>query len=284
VAGLLVLVVGGFSFYYINQAQKIKQQQLAQQTPPSTEGAPTSGVGAPTAPATSAPVAEPIATTTPEIIPPVPPAVILPAKNYTKTPDTDNDGLTDEEEKIYQTNALKPDTDGDGYTDGVEALNLYNPIGFKPNRLIDSNTVKVYLNPTYKYSIYYPLDWVAQSVDANNQEVMFTSPTGEFVQVTVEDNSLKMAVTDWYLAQAPGVAAIDLKPVTTKEKIEGIVSPDALMAYIPYSDKIYIIKYDIGTRAEVNFFQTFQMMSNSFRTVGEIETPVIVTPATTTQP
>jgi len=31
--------------------------------------------------------------------------------------DSDNDGLTDEEEKIYGTDPKKQDTDGDGYSD-----------------------------------------------------------------------------------------------------------------------------------------------------------------------
>lgn len=44
--------------------------------------------------------------------------------------DTDNDGLSDYEEvKIYHTNPLKSDTDGDGYSDGAEVKSGYNPNG-----------------------------------------------------------------------------------------------------------------------------------------------------------
>lgn len=44
--------------------------------------------------------------------------------------DTDNDGLSDYEEvKIYHTNPLLSDTDGDGHPDGVEVKNGYNPNG-----------------------------------------------------------------------------------------------------------------------------------------------------------
>jgi hypothetical protein len=50
--------------------------------------------------------------------------------------DTDDDGLYDYEEvKIYQTNPLNPDTDGDGYKDGEEVKNGYNPKG--PGKLIE---------------------------------------------------------------------------------------------------------------------------------------------------
>ncbi len=44
--------------------------------------------------------------------------------------DTDNDGLTDwEEVKIYKTDPLNPDTDKDGVKDGQEALSGRNPLG-----------------------------------------------------------------------------------------------------------------------------------------------------------
>lgn len=47
-----------------------------------------------------------------------------------KIADSDNDGLSDYEEKdVYKTNYLLPDTDGDGYLDGAEVNNGYNPNG-----------------------------------------------------------------------------------------------------------------------------------------------------------
>jgi hypothetical protein len=44
-------------------------------------------------------------------------------------PDTDNDGLSDELEKIIKSDPLKTDTDNDGYNDKLEIINGYNPIG-----------------------------------------------------------------------------------------------------------------------------------------------------------
>jgi hypothetical protein len=43
--------------------------------------------------------------------------------------DSDNDGLTNAEEKQYGTDPQNPDTDGDGYKDGEEVKNGYNPLG-----------------------------------------------------------------------------------------------------------------------------------------------------------
>lgn len=41
--------------------------------------------------------------------------------------DTDSDGLSDEQEKFYGSDANKADTDGDGYKDGDEIKNGYDP-------------------------------------------------------------------------------------------------------------------------------------------------------------
>ncbi|MFH0805156.1 MAG: hypothetical protein V1916_03095 [Patescibacteria group bacterium] len=44
------------------------------------------------------------------------------------TLDTDNDGLTDEQEEIWGTDPKNPDTDGDGFKDGDEIKNGFNPL------------------------------------------------------------------------------------------------------------------------------------------------------------
>lgn len=46
--------------------------------------------------------------------------------------DSDQDGLSDEEEKIYGTNPSNPDTDGDGYSDGAEVRSGYDPLKKAP--------------------------------------------------------------------------------------------------------------------------------------------------------
>ena len=42
--------------------------------------------------------------------------------------DSDQDGLTNSEEKSYGTDPYKADTDGDGYSDGIEVRSGYNPL------------------------------------------------------------------------------------------------------------------------------------------------------------
>jgi hypothetical protein len=55
--------------------------------------------------------------------------------------DTDNDGLTDYEEKeVYHTDWLNPDTDQDGVNDGPEVVNGFSPLQPKlKNILVDTD-------------------------------------------------------------------------------------------------------------------------------------------------
>lgn len=52
--------------------------------------------------------------------------------------DSDQDGLTDQEEKLYGTDPHNPDTDGDGYSDGAEVRSGYDPLKPAPGDKIVS--------------------------------------------------------------------------------------------------------------------------------------------------
>lgn len=53
--------------------------------------------------------------------------------------DSDQDGLSDDEEKTYGTNPNDRDSDGDGYTDGVEVKSGYDPLKPAPGDKIVTN-------------------------------------------------------------------------------------------------------------------------------------------------
>ena len=193
--------------------------------------------------------------------PPPPPApTVLPIAQ-----DSDKDGLTDAEEGLFTTDAANPDADSDGYGDGLEVINLYNPTGFAPHKIEETNLVKVYSNPTYDYSIFYPVSWLAKSLDETDREVMFTSATGEFMQVIIEDNKDKMPLLDWYLAESPGVSPAEVGTVATKGGLLGVKSPDGLTVYFSVEDKIYVITYNVGIKTELNYKSIFEMMVKSFK-------------------
>lgn len=55
--------------------------------------------------------------------------------------DSDQDGLTDEEEKIYGTDIHNPDSDGDSYSDGAEVKSGYDPMKPAPgDKLLDNSS------------------------------------------------------------------------------------------------------------------------------------------------
>lgn len=54
--------------------------------------------------------------------------------------DSDQDGLTDQEEKMLGTDPHNPDTDGDGYLDGKEVASGYNPLKPAPGDKLDGTT------------------------------------------------------------------------------------------------------------------------------------------------
>lgn len=52
-----------------------------------------------------------------------------------KKKDTDEDGLSDREEvRVYTTDPRNPDTDGDGYKDGEEVTHFYDPNSSDPKK------------------------------------------------------------------------------------------------------------------------------------------------------
>ncbi len=57
--------------------------------------------------------------------------------------DSDQDGLSNEEEALYGTDPLNKDTDGDGYSDGVEVESGYDPLKPSPGDKLDTTSQAV---------------------------------------------------------------------------------------------------------------------------------------------
>ncbi len=264
VIALVVLVGGGLAvFLLIPGAQ---EPALAPQPITTPEPIP-------------APQPEPIASPSPEpaLAPPTEttePPLELPLPEIVSSTDTDFDGLTDAEEALYTTDPAKADKDDDGYLDGQEVENLYNPTGNAPIRIVDSNLVKRYTNPLFGYSIFYPTSWTERALDDKNpREVLFTAPTGEFIQVIVDDNSEGLSAVQWYAKQFPTVLPESLERIFV-DNLEGVWTKDMMTVYLtkivaPASEKrlLFGITYNYGERTSVNFRTTFKMMIKSFTTL-----------------
>ena len=186
----------------------------------------------------------------------------IPANAPTK--DSDNDGLTDVEEELYGTKINKPDTDDDGFLDGEEVKNGFNPTG--EGKIIKSDKVTIYENNEFGYSVYYPIAWIAEALNEEDaREVLFTSDTGEFMEVIVQDNPNGQTVEAWYKSQFPEYTLDELKTLTINEN-PAILSEDGYTVYWSTDNYIYALTYRYGTKKEVNFLTTFEMMYKSFIT------------------
>ncbi len=199
--------------------------------------------------------------------------VILSNSELPSSLDSDKDGLTDEEEKFYKTDPLLLDTDGDGYSDGAEVAGLYSPIS-KGNKIDASGIVNLYTNPIFKYSLFYPANWIAQSLDETNTNIIFTSATGEFAEVLTLENPGRLNVLDWYKIyfSSSNSEIMDqdlekIKNVTVagQEAIEIADLDGQKVIYLAYQNKIYGLIYNYADKVELNFKSTFEMMKNSFK-------------------
>lgn len=190
------------------------------------------------------------------------------------TTDTDDDGLTDVEEELYGTSADQPDTDGDGFIDGKDVLasgeivgEIY--LGYNPNgtgRLDASGLVRTYTSSQQQYSTLYPTPWLAQPTNATETTLLFTpsDPTGEYMQIAIQDNAAQVTAEQWYLSVNPSVSASQLTDISVNGLV-GILSPDESSAYLAKGTKMYIISYITGNLEELNYWTTFEVLYSNFR-------------------
>lgn len=274
----LLAVIGTGIFLFLSQQ---KAPPVVQQTPPPTEQkteqvAETEEAQTPTREETPPTEAESQPTGQQEATPAVPVETstqVVPQQ--TAVPllgiDADQDGLTDIEERLFSTDPQKNDTDSDSYIDGDELKNLYDPLRSEQARLDVSGLVNTYTNQTFQYSLLYPSSWVAQSTDRTDREVMISSATGEFFTIAVEDNPNHLSPVDWYVKQAsPGSDTARVQSFTY-ETWAGVMTADSQAVYLTRNETdpqkltgMYVLKYNLNTKNELNFITTMQMMLKSF--------------------
>lgn len=211
-----------------------------------------------TPPRLAAPTSTP-ATSTP------PAAVITAPKPLLRNAlDTDVDGLTDEEERLYGSDPIRPDSDNDGFLDGNEVFNLYSPAAPAPATLQETQLATSYADNLGRYSVLYPTSWEVRTVDVSKGIQQFSSG-GEAIQVQVEENQNRDAIAAWYLARSPGVSRSELESFTTKGGYAGLRSPDRQTVYIGFEAYVFVVSYDPGPAPELHFRRTFEMIINSLR-------------------
>src|SRR3989338_10469499 len=264
-SGLLVLVTAGISYYYFRQA--------AGETP----GPSASVVGQePTEVAeVIPPPAEPVEPLAAEPVEPAQPVetalrpLTLPRILLQDSADLDIDFLTDMEEEIFGTDSGIWDTDGDGYYDGQEVFNLYNPRGFAPVKLIDSGLVREYINPQRQYRVYYPIVWEAATVDVSGDHILFSSITGDFIEIRAAPKLAGESFPAWFARNFSGERFSDLTVINNRFKVDGYKRADDLVVYFESEAVVYMIIYQpAGTALDVPFRHIMQMIYQSFRPSG----------------
>lgn len=205
----------------------------------------------------------------PKTEPVVPPKVVeapkVPAVPQ-QAKDSDSDGLTDIEERMYGTDYRNPDSDSDTFLDGNEVFHRYDPMGVAPSTLLDTGAVKVYSDASLPFTIYYPLSW---KVTADLAKDIVTFKTPALASVTVEWSAKDPLLTaeDWVLKNVKGMDITTLKSSYTKEGYYTLRSKDDLVAYVDGKDSVYTLTYALNTSLEISYIQTFAMMINSLHIV-----------------
>lgn len=135
--------------------------------------------------------------------------------------DSDQDGLSNDEEVLYKTDPLNKDTDGDGYLDGVEVETGYDPLKPAPGdklvgTVLDTRSASTAMdsasseNLTNKMSAEIA-EMVRSSTD-DNTDVTIDSIT-EAVQNITEKNSQEIVL--------PEVNVDDIKIKKVSKKLKG---------------------------------------------------------------
>ncbi len=264
---IVLLFTAGVTFYYFRQASLNAPKQPATVTPPKQETVTQPVVQEPPVeePEVTQPEPETVTTTEPEVVEQQN-TIVFPSILLRDSSDMDADSLTDQEEEIFGTDSGIWDTDKDGYYDGQEVLNLYNPKGFAPVKIIDSGLVKEYINPTWKYRVYYPAVWEEASVDNESNHVIFSSITGDFIEIRSFSKTANENFVSWFAKNIEGQSFADLSYTSNRFKIDGYIRKDNLVAYFVIDNAVFVMVYEpSGNATDIPYRHVMEMMFQSFR-------------------
>lgn len=180
--------------------------------------------------------------------------------------DTDGDGLTAAEEKLFGTSPDSADTDSDGFRDNGEISNFYSPLASGSTTLEQAGLVKPYTPASGEFSIYYPSSWVVSVSPQNPNETLVTSDTGENFSITRSDNPNNLTSWEWYSQNVSydfNKENVDIITVGNKQK-EAVRTLDGLRVYVANGNKVYSIVYNLNTAGAVLYPNVFSLLLSKF--------------------
>ena len=136
--------------------------------------------------------------------------------------DSDQDGLSDEEEKTYGTDPHNADTDGDGYSDGAEVKSGYNPKKPSPgDRLIPEEN----LSSKNESSIDPEKKNLTKEV-AQKVSTALSNPDSESKEITIDQVKEIVSESLQQESSAEELPVIDPKEIKVKKQDYGNLSKE----------------------------------------------------------
>lgn len=192
--------------------------------------------------------------------------------------DTDSDGLTDVEERLYGTDPRNPDTDGDSFLDGNEVFHLYDPLEPPPAPLALSPFVDTYRHSgQFNFELLHPSAWTVQNLNRDNGDLLVsenedlldaisirTLTTSMFhIQIIAKDEDLSLQAKFRSMMQN---RQVDGEPARfiSKGGYIGYQIPEKRFVAIEVEDLWIFFDYDVRSDRFIEYLMTFQMMINSF--------------------
>lgn len=128
--------------------------------------------------------------------------------------DSDQDGLSNDEEVLYKTDSLNKDTDGDGYMDGVEVEGGYDPTKMAPgDKLVVGVQDRESENVSGDVGMVSITDQVAQKIAG----IVRDETTGERKDVSADDINITMESIMSQTDQEIVLPEVDLDKIKVKE-------------------------------------------------------------------
>lgn len=176
--------------------------------------------------------------------------------------DSDSDGLSDIEERLYGSNVRLPDTDRDGFLDGNEVFHGYDPLRVDPATLLDRRVVKEFSEQGVSFIL--PSLW---------QVTFAEEPPSLSVEVRVSSGETMILNTeprlDRGLEEFTSSKEGEVEYSISKAGYELATSRDQMSAYLSVGDSFITVEYAVGEKSSIDFVQTFQMIVNSIDMVSD---------------
>lgn len=178
--------------------------------------------------------------------------------------DFDGDGITDMAEDVFNLDPANSDTDNDKYPDNFELFYLYNPNGFEPKKIVDSGLVSVFSSNYFFYDVYYPKDWVVGFIGSDGRQTLFSTLTGENIELRVFDLSANETVEDWFDKEAKDEDLSEYIDFESRFGVLGKKRKDGLVYILNVHNHIFAFIYHVSDSSVVNYKIVIELMARSF--------------------